>query len=139
MVYNRKYCTIMKLTKQGIIMSANAGTRTYINIANSSLDIGISYVQIGATTLQLWDGTLPNTTGNGTTLRVPLGITIPAYYDITINYGSGVAGQKITFTDSTSTLYCQDANVGSGSSMVFYGVYVDSNVYCIISAEDGTC
>jgi hypothetical protein len=129
----------MKLTKQGIIMSANAGTRTFIEIINSSLDIGVSYVQIGATTLQLWGGILPNTTGNGTTLRVPLGVTIPSYYDITINYGASVAGQKITFTDSTSTLYCQNTNVGSGLSMVFYGVYVDSNVYCIISAEDGTC
>ena len=139
MVFNRKYSTIMKLVKQGIIMSANAATPTYIEIVNSSLDISISNVYIGATLMQVWSGLLPNTTGNGTTLKVPLGVTIPAYYDITIDYGSGVAGQKITFTDSTSTLYCQDANVGSGLSMVFYGVYVDSNVYCIISAEDGTC
>jgi hypothetical protein len=128
----------MKLVKQGILMST-LGTPTFIEIVNSSLDIGVSYVQLGAITLQLWSGTLPNTTGNGTTLRVPLGVTIPNYYDITVNYGSGSTGQKIRFIDSTLTTYCQDANVGSGLSMTFYGVYVDNTNYCVISAEDGIC
>jgi hypothetical protein len=128
----------MKLVKQGIIMSANAGTPTYIEIVNSSLDIEISNVYIGATLMQVWSGLLPNTTGNGTTLKVPLGVTIPGYYDMTIYYGASSTGQRITFTDSTSTVYCQDTNVGN-NTMVFYGVYVDNTTYCIISAEDGTC
>jgi hypothetical protein len=128
----------MKLVKQGIMMSANAGTPTYIEIVNSSLDIEIANVYIGATLMQVWSGLLPNTTGNGTTLKVPLGVTIPAYYDITVYYGASSTGQKIKFTDSTSTTYCQDTNVGN-NTLIYYGVYVDNSTYCIISAEDGIC
>jgi hypothetical protein len=138
MVFNRKYTTIMKLVKQGIMMSANAGTPTYIEIVNSSLDIEIANVYIGATLMQIWSGLLPNTTGNGTTLKVPLGVTIPDYYDITIYYGASSTGQKITFTDSNSSYNCQDTNVGN-NTITFYGVYVNNTTYCIISAEDGTC
>jgi hypothetical protein len=128
----------MKLVKQGIIMSSSVGTPTYIEIVNSSLNIEIANVYIGATLMQVWSGLLPNTTGNGTTLKVPLGVTIPNYYDITINYGAASTGQKITFTDSTLTTYCQDTNVGN-NTMVFYGVYVNNITYCVISAEDGIC
>ena len=128
----------MKLVKQGIMMSANAGTPTYIEIVNSSLDIEIANVYIGATLMQVWSGLLPNTTGNGTTLKVPLGVTIPNYYDITINYGTSSTGQKIQFIDSTETVYCQDTNVGN-NTMVFYGVYVDNSLYCSILPSDGIC
>jgi len=138
MVYNRKYCTIMKLTKQGIIMSGNA-ERAYINIANSSLDISILTVYIGEFILQVYSGTLPNTAGNATILRVPLRVPTPNYYDIAIIYSTGVDGQSITFTDSTSTFYCQNANLGSNLIMTFFGVYVDSEVPSIISVQNGAC
>jgi hypothetical protein len=105
-----------------------------IDITNSSLDISISEVYVNAVLTNVVGGTMPNTTGNGTTLST----TQVGVYDITIFYSCSVAGQKITLTDSASVSSCQNTTTG-GSSMTFTNVDVFSYQNVLIEAEDGTC
>jgi hypothetical protein len=105
-----------------------------IDITNNSLDISISEVYVNAVLTNVVGGTMPNTTGNGTTLST----TQVGVYDITIFYSCSVAGQKITLTDSASVSSCQNTTTG-GSSMTFTNVDVFSYQNVLIEAEDGTC
>jgi hypothetical protein len=111
-----------------------SGTTANIDITNGSLDISISEVYVNAVLTSVVGGTMPNTTGNGTGLST----TQVGVYDIVIFYSSGVAGQKITLTDSDNVSTCQNTLTG-GNSMTFTGVKVATYQNVLIEAADGTC
>ena len=110
------------------VVSAN------LDITNGSLDISISEVYVNAVLTSVTGGVLPNTTGNGTNLST----TQVGVYDVVIFYNSGVAGQKITLTDSDNVSTCQNTLTG-GNSMTFFSVKVASYQNVLIDAQDGTC
>ena len=111
-----------------------SGTTALIDITNSSLDISISEVYVnGVLTLSV-AGTMPNTTGNGTTLAT----TQVGVYNIDVFYNTSIPGQNISLLDSDSVSTCQNILTGS-NAMTFFGVKVATYQNVIINASDGTC
>jgi uncharacterized delta-60 repeat protein len=109
-------------------------TTANLDITNGSLDISISEVYVNAVLTSVVGGTMPNTTGNGTGLST----TQVGVYDVVIFYSAGVAGQKITLTDSDNVSTCQNTLTG-GNSMTFFSVKVATYQNVLIEAADGTC
>jgi len=109
-------------------------TTANLDITNGSLDISISSVYVNSVITTVTGGSLPNTTGNGTNLET----TQVGVYTVEVNYSAGVAGQKITLTDSDSVSTCQNTNTGS-NTLTFTGVKVATYQNVIIDAQDGTC
>jgi hypothetical protein len=111
---------------------------TYINITNGSLDIVISDVYVNGIAAIYVGGVYPNTTGNGTTLKLPCSISVPGTYTLTFTKSNSVPGQHITVTDSDNVSTCQVYS--SGSELVtFENVYFICEVGITIDAEDGSC
>jgi hypothetical protein len=109
-------------------------TTAGIDITNGSLDIQISSVYVNSVVTTVIGGSLPNTTGNGTNLET----TQVGVYTVEVNYSAGVAGQKITLTDSDLFSTCQNTSTGS-NTMTFTSVKVATYTNVIIDAQDGTC
>jgi hypothetical protein len=103
---------------------------------NNSLDISVSLSAITVNNVAVTNvsGIDPNTSGNGATVDTNQIGT----YDVTIYYYAGIAGQKITFTDSNNVTYCQNTTTGP-NNMTFTSVVINQSSPPIISAEDGTC
>ena len=118
--------------------TTTATPRGNIVIINGSLDIEISSVTAGGASTSVTGGTLPNTTGNGTSLITDLLVLIPGTYQVDIYMSSGIAGQHITITDSNGASQCLYFGIGAGVK-TFTGVYIDNITDVIIDAQDGTC
>ena len=58
--------------------------------------------------------------------------------DVIITYGSSLAGQRITFTDSDNVVTCQTLTGGSGTFPI-YAAAVTALGTLNVSAEDGVC
>jgi hypothetical protein len=109
-------------------------TTANLDITNGSLDIQITSVYVNSVITTVTGGSLPNTTGNGTNLET----TQVGVYTVEVNYSAGVAGQKITLTDSDLFSTCQNTSTGS-NTMTFTSVKVATYTNVIIDAQDGTC
>jgi uncharacterized delta-60 repeat protein len=105
-----------------------------LDITNGSLDIQIISVVVNGVTTSVIGGSLPNTTGNGTNLST----TQIGTYTIDVNYSCGVAGQKITLTDSDLFSTCINTNTGSNTA-TFTTQVVATYHNVLIDAQDGTC
>lgn len=104
-------------------------------LTNNSLDIQITAVTVnGSATTYVGGQPLPNTPGNGTNLCSNITGTV----DVQVSYTAGVAGQKITLTDSSNNVYCHNTLTGS-NSYTFTNVQLNSLLCLSIIAEDGTC
>jgi hypothetical protein len=111
---------------------------TYISITNGSLDIVISDVYVNGIAAIYVGGVYPNTTGNGTTLKLPCSITVPGTYTLTFTKSNSVPSQHITVTDSDNVSTCQ--LYSSGSELVtFENVYFTCENGITIDAQDGSC
>ena len=114
--------------------SPSVNPNAQIDITNGSLDIQISSVYVNGVNSTLIGGSLPNTSGNGTTLSTnQLGT-----YTIDVNYSTLIPGQHITLTDSDLNSYCQNVIYGS-NTMTFTGIVVATYHPITIDAQDGTC
>jgi hypothetical protein len=111
---------------------------TYINITNGSLDIVISDVYVNGIAAIYVGGVYPNTSGNGTTLKLPCSITVPGTYTVRFTKSNSVSGQHITVTDSDNVSTCQVYSVGS-EAVSFDNVYFNCEVGIQIDAQDGSC
>ena len=105
-----------------------------IDIVNGSLDIAISQVDFNGVPTTLVAGTLPNTTGNGTSLNT----TEIGTYTLDVYRSNSVAGQHITVTDSNGTPQCIFFANGSGVE-TYAGVVYDGITNIQIDAQDGAC
>jgi hypothetical protein len=103
---------------------------------NNSLDIsmGLSSITVNGVAVTNVTGVDPNTGGNGGSVDTDQIGT----YNVTIYYYAGVAGQKITFTDSNTNTYCNNAITGP-NNMTFTNMVINQSSPPIISAEDGSC
>jgi hypothetical protein len=59
--------------------------------------------------------------------------------DVIIYYGSAVAGQNITFTDSDSNITCQNVGGGGSGLFVITDATITSGTTITVSATDGAC
>jgi hypothetical protein len=113
-----------------------ASAATILIGTNMSLDIAMDLFNItvngvGVTNVS---GVDPNTSGNGGSVDTDQIGT----YDIVLTYTADTPGQRITFYDSNSNYYCNNASTGF-NSMTFYSVVINSSTNPILTAEDGTC
>jgi hypothetical protein len=111
---------------------------TYINITNGSLDIVISDVYVNGIAAIYVGGVYPNTTGNGTTLKLPCSISVPGTYTLTFTRSNSVPGQHIIVTDSNGVSTCQVYSSGSATE-TFTDIYFTCETGITIDAQDGSC
>jgi hypothetical protein len=58
--------------------------------------------------------------------------------DVVISYGTHVAGQRITFTDSNNVVTCQTLN-GSGGTFTITGAAITAGTTITVESVDGVC
>jgi hypothetical protein len=106
----------------------------YLDLTNGSLDIQIISVVVNGVSTTVVGGSMPNTTGNGTTLQT----TQVGTYDVEVTYSTGIAGQNITLTDSDLFSYCENTSLGTNTK-TFTGVKLATYRNVDINSQDGTC
>jgi hypothetical protein len=117
--------------------TTTAGPTTVdIGIFNSSLDVPIGSMTINGVDVD-WVGYgatfVLGASDNGSFTSNQLGT-----YDVVIGYGGHTPGQKITFTDSASTITCQNLN-GSIGTFTITGATITGGTTITVLVEDGSC
>ena len=131
---NETSCGGTTTTTSTTTSTTTAALIANIDITNGSLDVSISQVVFNGVIATLVGGTLPNTTGNGTSLNT----TEIGTYTLDVYRSNSVAGQHITVTDSNGTIQC--IAFGNGSGVESYsGVVYDGITNIQIDAQDGPC
>jgi hypothetical protein len=106
-----------------------------IYITNSSLDVPIGGMTINGVAVT-WISSVDfyvNTGDSGNFESSETGTQ-----DVVISYGTHVAGQRITFTDSDNVVTCQTLN-GSGGTFTITGAAITAGTTITVESVDGVC
>ena len=116
--------------------TTTAGTTVDIAITNSSLDVPIGSMTINGVNVT-WVGYGPdfylNAGDNGSFTSTQTGTQ-----DVVIGYGGHIAGQRITFYDSTNFATCQTLS-GSSGTFTITGATITAGTTISVIVEDGIC
>jgi hypothetical protein len=116
--------------------TTTAGAYVDIYITNSSLDVPITDMTINGVAVTFAGGSnFTITSGeNGNFTSTQLGTK-----DVIIYYGSAIAGQNITFTDSDSNITCQNVGGGGSGLFVITDATITAGTTITVDVTDGAC
>ena len=127
--------TTSTTTLSGSTTTTTTITPASIQINNSSVDIGITGMNINSVPVSYSSGTnftisTGDPQGNFTSSQI-------GTYNVEIFYSASVSGQSINFVDSNLTITCQ--NVSGSGSFVINNAVIDNVTTISVTAGNGSC